>query len=124
MITRCRHCDVHFWRYRRDHPPRSFCSVACHDAHAEGKPAHAPDLPQDILAEMYRHRQFTHGMDRRSILTWFDCETCERLEERYNLSLAFYLEHPDSSFTDRHLSAARELQQRVKQAQFAQGGAQ
>jgi hypothetical protein len=122
MITHCRHCDVYYWRYRRDHPPRSFCSVACHDAHAEGKPAHVPEPPQDILAEMVRHRGFTHGTD--SILKWFDCEACERLEERYNLSLAFYLEHPATESTDRHLSAARERQQRVKQAEFEQAGAQ
>ena len=29
MISLCHSCHTNYWRYRRDHPPRGYCSYPC-----------------------------------------------------------------------------------------------
>ena len=87
-IRKCRHCKRPYWRYRPDHPPPFFCSVRCRDEHRAGiahgeRPARAPWV---VLAEFRQHRLAAHGSS--SVLEWYDCEACERLEAEYADALA------------------------------------
>lgn len=123
MITRCRHCERCYWRYRPDHPPRFFCSVACHDARGHVRAAEMPRKPRTLLVEMHSHRRLFHGVD--SILTVFeDCEKCEELECLYLLSLAFYTEHPESpAEPGRTADVLRQRRRTEKQTELIQRGA-
>jgi hypothetical protein len=89
MIATCRHCHGVFWRYRKDHPPAGFCSVP----HAELGPTKRPEAiplhPSDVVLLMRQHRRLEHGSD--SLLTQFDCERCEQIEELYAESLVFHV---------------------------------
>jgi hypothetical protein len=93
MITTCLNCDHTYWRYRRDHPPTHFCSVPCKEAFLAEREARAgssesPGIPAAIVQLIYSHRRIIHQTD--SILVYFDCAECDRLEELYGKSLAWH----------------------------------
>ncbi len=86
-INCCQNCGNHFWRYRRDHPPKGFCSLPCADGL---KPAGEISIwPRAALQQMHRHLLAVHGTN--SVLQWFDCDECDRLQAQYAASLAFYV---------------------------------
>lgn len=89
MITQCQNpdCKRFFWRWRKDHPPKGHCSVSCYEDHRPKKSLR-PDKPANILHSMYRHRADVHLST--SILAWFDCAECERLEGIYRESLDWH----------------------------------
>jgi hypothetical protein len=93
MIVKCRNCERDFWRYRRDHPPRGFCSQPCHDMYVFPEPERAPQTPQQVMLAIRRHRRDAHGVD--SALPYFDCAVCDELEGLYAGALGHYLEHPE-----------------------------
>lgn len=91
MIPACRHCCQHYWRYRRDFPPSGFCSLLCAEAFRTKRyigEESDPGIPAAILELIYSHRRVIHQTD--SVLTWFDCDHCERLEEQYGRSLEWH----------------------------------
>jgi hypothetical protein len=49
-------------------------------------------MPREVLQEMYGHRRRDHGSD--SILPWYDCGICDRLEAEYSESLGWHMENP------------------------------
>jgi hypothetical protein len=89
MICTCGSCKQAFWRYRRDWPPKGYCSLPCSEAGPQNSAfTGVPALPSVILAEMKTHRSFVH--ETTSPLGWFDCQTCGDLEERYAASLEYH----------------------------------
>lgn len=89
MICSCQHCHLEFWRYRRDWPPPGFCSYPHFLAGAKRLPAPAPDLPEEILREIKRHRWEAH--DTTSMLAWFECPRCEELEGAYGEAISYHV---------------------------------
>jgi hypothetical protein len=45
-----------------------------------------------VLTKIYAHRRQMHGTS--SILAWFGCQECERLEALYAESINWRMEHP------------------------------
>lgn len=89
MIRTCRFCKRPYWRYRRDYPPRFFCSLPCFEAsRVEGDGVAIPQLPAVILAAMREHRLQVHGTT--SPLCWYSCKRCEQLEGDYAASLQWH----------------------------------
>ena len=89
MISLCHSCHTNYWRYRKDHPPRGFCSYPCYVAGPQKVKPPAPLLPAQVLELMKTHRGHVHNTD--SILQFFDCEICESLEEQYAESIQYYV---------------------------------
>jgi hypothetical protein len=93
MIAKCRRCETYFWRYRRDHPPPGYCSVVCHEERGRSPVMEQPPrTAREVLRDMYSHRRRDH--DSYSILAWYDCGICDRLEAEYSQSLSWYMDHP------------------------------
>jgi len=117
MIAHCRHCHNAFWRYRRDYPPKGFCSVPC----AQAGPAHitdaaalaiVPPRPETVLINFRTHRKLAH--DGASILHWFpDCAACNELDADYAASLAYWISESSAELAGNHaalLKAARQME--------------
>lgn len=83
---RCPACGTRYWRYRGDYPPRGYCSVKCwwERRRKQTKPP-APEKPEAVIESFREHRIEVH--QTRDLTAWFDCETCERFEERYAVSM-------------------------------------
>lgn len=90
MIANCQSCHRPFWRYRRDYPPKGFCSLPCFAVGRKSGPPEAPPIrPEAVLFNMRAHRRSDHGTT--SILGWFpDCPLCEELETDYAASLEYH----------------------------------
>lgn len=91
MIARCNHCQTLFWRYRRDHPPKGFCSIPCHDLaqeKARDREDTRPPEPHVVIRRMREHNRLIHNIDS-PLLQW-DCEGCRRLEAEYAASIEFH----------------------------------
>jgi hypothetical protein len=88
MIVRCRHCRQYYWRWNRIHPPRHFCSVACHDK----RDRDPRETPADALLQIVAHRLKAHGTS--SLTEWFECEECERLEGNHVEAIAAWMPAP------------------------------
>jgi hypothetical protein len=99
MIRMCRHCQKHYWRYRRDHPPAFFCSVPCADAGpSTGEPA--PPAPSAALATLRQHLRIMHSI-ASSDYGLSECGRCEELEEQYAISLQWHAQHVTAEPTGR-----------------------
>lgn len=85
MIALCKHSHNPFWRYRRDHPPKGFCSLPCHDEHGKPKEEPIPPEPHVIVRRMREHNRLIHNVDS-ALLEWH-CPACERLEAEYAASI-------------------------------------
>ena len=94
MICTCQFCKQPFWRYRRDWPPKGFCSWPCSLTPAEPIVT-VPELPGVILHKLRQHHSFAHS--ESSILSWPDCETCEQIERDYNESLNFHFQQAQAA---------------------------
>lgn len=83
---RCPVCHNAYWRYRADFPPRGYCSIACwQQRHRKlAKPA-PPENPEAVIQEFREHWLEQH--QTKDLTAWFDCDTCERYEERYAVSM-------------------------------------
>jgi hypothetical protein len=94
MICNCQHCHHSFWRYRRDHPPKSFCSVPCFNAGPVARKSAAAELvvpprPETVLADFRSHRLLAHACS--NILSWVpDCSLCNEFEADYAASLEYW----------------------------------
>lgn len=91
-ISNCKRCGSSFWRYRRDWPPKGFCSLPCSLAKGEPTPA---ETPAQILAKWRGHRTAAHGDSH--FIQFHNCDTCEWFEEKYSESLGYYMEHPENA---------------------------
>ena len=122
LIRRCLHCQRFYWRYRRDHPPRFFCSIPCQEMRGQAKALVLPRTPRALLAEIHHHRRLFHGTD--SILPAFeDCERCEELQGLYSESLGWYLEHPEEPLEPERTPAALKGQRkRARQIELIESG--
>lgn len=87
-ISQCRHCDKAYWRWRKDHPPRGFCSTLCRDQQATGTPPDREDTPETCIWRIRQHLHAYH--DDTGMITWYDCDVCEELEEKYAASLEWH----------------------------------
>lgn len=83
----CRTCHLPYWRYRGDFPPRGFCSVGCFQTRKRKEVKASPEKPAEVMEAFRDHRLLAH--ETKDLTTWFDCEVCERFEERYSVSTAF-----------------------------------
>jgi hypothetical protein len=93
MIGTCRHCHQYYWRYRRDHPPKGFCSLPHFEAGPKKATSSPAPLKPDVLISEWRsHRIADHGDSH--FLQDFECDTCDYYEDRYAESLGYWLEHP------------------------------
>jgi hypothetical protein len=83
----CRECGNAFPRYRRDHPPKGFCSVACHDEHAKAHPPYTPGrIPLFVVSLIKEHLDKMHHT--ADVNAWFDgCVECDRLQASYAQAL-------------------------------------
>lgn len=86
MICTCLFCHRPFWRFRRDWPPRGYCSWPC--SLTPAAIIEVPRLPQDVLLKLRLHHKLDHN--ENSILCWPDCETCEQIEQEYAAALSFH----------------------------------
>ncbi len=91
-ISECRHCHTAYWRYRKDHPPRGYCSTPHADAGPAKKREPKPPKPDVALFE-YRAHRITEHRDPH-YLQWYDCRECERMEQIYSDSMAYWIDHP------------------------------
>lgn len=82
---KCGTCHKHYWRFRGDFPPAGYCSVKCHDDRRKRKIKKAYEKASEVLDAYRDHRIQAH--QTRDIVTWFDCDVCERFEERYAVSM-------------------------------------
>ena len=89
MIANCRTCKKSYWRFwpNTEPPPGGYCSILCYESRGS-RQEDPPESPATVLQFMYRHRSITH--QTTSILAWFDCEECERLECLYADSLDYH----------------------------------
>ncbi len=87
-ISTCHHCTRSYWRFRKDHPPRGYCSNECHDDHAAGKGPEREPPPEKIKWQMQAHRAGIHGSP--SLVPWYDCLRCEELEEQFAASVEWH----------------------------------
>ena len=78
-------CKRAYWRYRKDHPPKRFCSVVCSQARRQVEEVEAP---AKILQKVYAHRLLAHGSS--DILMYWGCEICDELDTEYRDSLAIH----------------------------------
>lgn len=81
----CPTCNRNFWHYRGDFPPRPYCSWACYDARRRKVPKPQYEKAADVLEAFRDHRVSAHQC--ADVTTWFDCEVCDRFEERYAVSM-------------------------------------
>lgn len=84
-VTRCHTCKLPFWRYRGVFPPGAYCSWACWRDRTRRKPKIKPETAAAVLEAFREHRLTIH--DTRDLSQWFDCDVCERFEERYAVSM-------------------------------------
>lgn len=89
MICTCLSCHLPFWRYRRNWPPPGFCSLPCLEVGPKKLPTPPPELPEEILREMKRHRWEVH--DTASMLAFFDCPRCDELEQQYGEAISYHV---------------------------------
>ncbi len=89
-VQNCAHCKSPYWRFRGDHPPKGVCSIPCYDARKAGKQSQAPPLPENVLRAMMAHRSAVH--QTTSVLDWFECETCEKLEADYAEAIEWHVD--------------------------------
>jgi len=83
---RCPACKRNYWRYRSDWPPRPYCSESCWESRIKRKAKRAaPETAAAVLDAFKEHRLTAHAS--RDLHAWFDCEVCERFEERYAVSM-------------------------------------
>ena len=82
---RCPTCHRAYWRFRGDWPPRGYCSQACWQGRNKRKVKSPPESPAVVLEDYKQHRLTVHAT--HDIVTWIDCEVCERFEERYAVSM-------------------------------------
>lgn len=82
---RCPVCKKAYWRYRADFPPQGYCSVKCFEERAKRKPKQKPESVSTVLDSFREHRITVHAT--QDLVQWFDCEVCERYEERYAVSM-------------------------------------
>lgn len=83
---RCPTCKQSYWRYRGDWPPRGYCSEACYEGRTKRKAKPTPPETSASVLESFReHRISAHQCV--DVITWFDCEVCDRFEERYAVSM-------------------------------------
>lgn len=87
-VPACTFCKRFYWRFRPDHPPKGYCSVKCREDRKEGRTPDREEKPEVIVWKMRQHRLAVHATT--SMLTWFDCETCEELEAKYAASLEWH----------------------------------
>lgn len=79
-VPRCGTCKRYYWRY--DGSVRGFCSWACFNGRKrKGGPKSNNREDWDRMLAMKEHRRLVHGSS--DLGPWYDCETCEVLEERY-----------------------------------------
>lgn len=91
-VQRCSSCDTPYWRYRGDFPPKGYCSGTCYEARKSRKTS-APEPPEAALKMLMAHLLTVHGCT--SVLQWFDCPECDRLEAMY----ANALDYPSDRLT-------------------------
>lgn len=77
---RCRTCTRNYWRFSKGHPPAGYCSLLCYDTRKKKRPKTIQEAPTDIVEAMRWHFQNTHNST--DLTEWFECEVCERFEER------------------------------------------
>ena len=79
-------CKRNYWRYRSDFTfPRGYCSRSCFEKRRRRKTKLIPETAAAVLDAFREHRMTAHLT--RDLNTWFDCEVCERFEERYAVSM-------------------------------------
>jgi len=86
-VARCSNseCKRYYWRYRGDAPPRGYCSVKCFETRRKRRQKLRYETSAQVLEAFRDHRIQAHGT--RDIVQWFDCDLCERFEERYAASM-------------------------------------
>lgn len=89
-ISTCKRCEAPYWRYRRDHPPPSFCSLGCKETYALDHPKKesAPDEPHIIIRRIKDHNRLFHNAE--SVMIDWDCKPREKLQAEYAESLSFH----------------------------------
>lgn len=82
---RCPVCKRPYWRFRSDWPPRGYCSFKCWNERSRRRTKPKIESATQVLDAFREHRLTVHAT--RDLSAWFDCETCERFEERYAVSM-------------------------------------
>lgn len=81
---RCPTCKRNFWKYRSDQD--RYCSITCRENRNKRKPKRQPPETSAAVIDAFKeHRLTVHAT--RDLTSWFDCEVCERFEERYAVSM-------------------------------------
>ena len=81
----CPTCHRAYWRFRGDWPPRGYCSQDCYLNRRRKKVRTIPETAAAVLDAFKEHRVLAHAT--RDLHQWFDCEVCDRFEERYAVSM-------------------------------------
>lgn len=83
---RCPTCGKNWWKYRTQGVVRGrYCSELCYKNRRRRVVKVPPETVAQVLEAFRDHRLASH--QTRDLVTWFDCEVCERFEERYAVSM-------------------------------------
>ena len=80
---RCPTCKRNFWKYRPDQG--RYCSVECRTNRTKRKLKVIPETAASVLDAFKEHRLTAHAT--KDLNAWFDCDVCDRYEERYAVSM-------------------------------------
>jgi hypothetical protein len=83
---RCPVCGKNWWKYRHSGVTRGrYCSETCYSNRRRLVRKVPPETVAMVIEQFREHRLLTH--QTRNLTEWFDCEVCERFEERYAVSM-------------------------------------